>query len=353
MRTTFKTKVTAAIAALMITLTGAAAMTPADAGDSSILGSVTLTADAADVISRDQAVKWANERAREAWSEDVDHSYGTQCVDLAMKYYRYLVGYNVGGNATDYQTNKLPKGWTRTRTPQPGDLIVWGGNTKINANCRLSKYGHIGIVVAVNSKKGTVTTVETRGGSGVAAHKYTREIKYATVFIRPSFGKETSVTTDTLVNFGTYIIYSADNDSVCVGATGTTNKSNVKCVKADKKNKLNQWKAVGNGNSWKFYNVSSGKVMDICTNNVANIKNTTNIHVYSSQTKKALSATQTFKPVITKVNGNVYYRFAVSGNTSFVLDCAGESASTSSNVRLYKAAGKTNNTQNFILRRIS
>lgn len=153
-----------------------------------IFNETAITADAADSSrTKDQAVKWINARASESWAKDVDGSYGCQCVDLVMAYYRYLVGYNVGGNATNYQSNKLPGGWKRTNTPQAGDVIVWGGNTKINANYRLNKYGHVGLVVAVNSKKGTVTTVETRGGSGTAAHKYTREIKYATVFIRPAY----------------------------------------------------------------------------------------------------------------------------------------------------------------------
>ena len=48
-----------------------------------------------------------------------------------MAYYKYLIGYNVGGNGDDYATNTLPSGWTRTKNgqPQKGDILVYAGGT--------------------------------------------------------------------------------------------------------------------------------------------------------------------------------------------------------------------------------
>ena len=79
--------------------------------------------------SSDNAIAWLQEQ--EGRSIDYDGYYGAQCVDLIMAYYKYLIGYNVGGNGDDYATNTLPSGWTRTKNgqPQKGDILVYAGGT--------------------------------------------------------------------------------------------------------------------------------------------------------------------------------------------------------------------------------
>ena len=77
--------------------------------------------------SRSQAVNWVKARADESWCEDVDGSYGCQCVDLILAYYDYLLGYHQSGNAIDYASNPLPEDWKKVSgSPQPGDVVVWG-----------------------------------------------------------------------------------------------------------------------------------------------------------------------------------------------------------------------------------
>ena len=79
--------------------------------------------------SSDNAIAWLQEQ--EGRSIDYDGYFGAQCVDLIMAYYKYLIGYNVGGNGDDYATNTLPSGWTRTKNgqPQKGDILVYAGGT--------------------------------------------------------------------------------------------------------------------------------------------------------------------------------------------------------------------------------
>ena len=79
--------------------------------------------------SSDDAIAWLQEQ--EGRSIDYDGYYGAQCVDLIMSYYKYLIGYNVGGDGDDYATNTLPSGWTRTKNgqPQKGDILVYAGGT--------------------------------------------------------------------------------------------------------------------------------------------------------------------------------------------------------------------------------
>ena len=157
--------------------------------------SVTAEAAASD-FTAEQAVTWANNCATTKWDKDVDGAYGTQCVDLILAYYSYLGVSRSRGNATDYQSNTLPSGWTRVKSsPKPGDVIVWAGNTKINANYTLSKYGHVGIVVAVSGNK--LTTVETNADGKVSyAQKVSRDASYAACFIRPNFSGSVHNCTD-------------------------------------------------------------------------------------------------------------------------------------------------------------
>lgn len=143
----------------------------------------------ASATSKTQAegVAWANNAAATKWNVDVDGAAGVQCVDLIKGYYKYLGVSAVKGNATDYQTNALPSGWKRVYSnPKPGDVIVWAGSTKINANYTLSVYGHIGIVVSVSGNN--LKTVETNADGVVSyAQKVSRDATYAACFIRPNF----------------------------------------------------------------------------------------------------------------------------------------------------------------------
>ena len=166
---------------------------------------VQITASAAaSSYTAAQGASWALARANESWCVDVDGAFGCQCVDLILAYYKYLVGTTVSGNATDYQKNTLPSGWKRvTSNPQPGDICVWAGNTKINASYTLNQYGHIGIVAAVSGS--TLTTVETRGGSGEAAAKYTRGASYVACYIRPNF-KDTPAPSYDAIAQGNYYL---------------------------------------------------------------------------------------------------------------------------------------------------
>lgn len=132
---------------------------------------------------------------------DYDGAYGAQCVDLIKYYYAYLGnGKYAKGNATTYQSNAIPSGWTRVKSaPQPGDVIVWGGGTKGSASWTVSKYGHVGIVIAVNGDK--LTTVE-QNINGSPCKQTTRSASYATCFIRPDFTPDRVLTISHNVNGG-------------------------------------------------------------------------------------------------------------------------------------------------------
>lgn len=94
---------------------------------------VIKTASAASV---DDAINWIESQLGKYI--DYDGEWGAQCVDFIMAYYIALGVSPVGGNAVDYTTNSLPTGWSRIQgaQPQPGDILVYTGNT----------YGHVGIM---------------------------------------------------------------------------------------------------------------------------------------------------------------------------------------------------------------
>lgn len=156
---------------------------------SMIFGMLTVGNIIVSATSKTQAegVAWANNAAATKWNVDVDGAAGVQCVDLVKGYYKYLGVSAVKGNATDYQKNALPSGWKRVYSnPKAGDVIVWAGNTKINASYTLSVYGHIGIIVAVSGNN--LTTVETNADRKVSyAQKVSRNATYAACYIRPNF----------------------------------------------------------------------------------------------------------------------------------------------------------------------
>ena len=162
---------------------------------------VNLLSSAASYTKEDGA-NWACARANEGWNVDVDGYAGCQCVDLILAYYDVLVGYHVSGNAKEYATkDNLPSGWTRVYSnPQVGDIVVWGAGANIGWGKNWyadSTYGHIGIIKGVNSD-GSISTVETNGELGSAAHYYQRSAANVACYIRPNFKSSTTTRTDYL-----------------------------------------------------------------------------------------------------------------------------------------------------------
>ena len=117
-----------------------------------------------------EAIEWIRARGNESWWQDVDGAYGCQCVDLIFAYYKYLVGYRVGGNGCDFWTNSLPDGWYRDYTPTPGCIISWKENAYAGDGWYTDGHGHVGLVYAVSDS--TVYTVETNIGTGGHSGEY-------------------------------------------------------------------------------------------------------------------------------------------------------------------------------------
>ena len=111
---------------------------------------VTISTVSASAATAADAVQWV--KNQNGKTIDYDGVYGGQCVDLIMAYYKYLAGYNVSGNAVDYQWNSLPSGWWRDHTPEPGAVIVWGAGAYMGKSGHYadSTYGHVGIVTSVS-----------------------------------------------------------------------------------------------------------------------------------------------------------------------------------------------------------
>jgi len=110
--------------------------------------------DSTSTAARDSAVKWAKEQINKKIGDG-------QCVAFVKEYIKKHFDKDVSGNGQDYWTNT---GWTQVgagNTPQPGDIVVWGGNKynmtagKVtNADGSLKYYvGHVAIVTAVRGAK--------------------------------------------------------------------------------------------------------------------------------------------------------------------------------------------------------
>lgn len=165
--------------------------------------------------TREEAVAWVKKQIGKYLDYNKKDPWGAQCVDLIKYYYAYLGNAKYGtGNATNYQKNKLPSGWKRvTSDPKPGDVIVWGGGTTGGPGWKVSKYGHVGIVIAVDGNK--LTTVE-QNIHGSPCKKATRYASYATCFIRPDFDPARDLTIRYNVNGGTLTIadYTASEEGI-------------------------------------------------------------------------------------------------------------------------------------------
>ena len=152
---------------------------------------ISTKVSAATNHSLSEAVEWIKARGNENWWQDVDNTYGCQCVDLIMAYYRYLVGYNVWGDAKDYlNTSKLPSGWYMDTTPSPGAVIVWGGNTWTGQWTTGSR-GHVGLVYSVSGSNVFTVETNTGGTSGygtAAGAKFRTRVNCNAKYIHPDFG---------------------------------------------------------------------------------------------------------------------------------------------------------------------
>lgn len=188
------------------------------------------TVSASTNHSQDEAVSWIKARADEGWWEDVDGAYGCQCVDLIMKYYKYLVGYRVGGNACDYWSNSLPSGWYRDYTPSPGSIIVWKGNANAGNGWSTGANGHIGLVYAVSGS--TVYTVECNvsspydGGKYYACAKYRKRNPQNVIYIHPDFSGSNYKYTDITAN-EYYLKNVATGKYLSVDGCADVNKANI------------------------------------------------------------------------------------------------------------------------------
>lgn len=104
---------------------------------------------------------------------DDDGIYFGQCVDLAKKYYREVLGVApIRGNGGDYFANSpVTKFWKIYNTvrgvPRPGDVMVW-------KKTRLMPYGHVAIVVSANGLWFTSFDQNWPGGSAckLVKHSY-------------------------------------------------------------------------------------------------------------------------------------------------------------------------------------
>lgn len=274
-----------------------------------------------------EAVAWAKQQVGKYL--DYDGAYGAQCVDLTKYYYAYLGNGKYGtGNATNYQSNTLPPGWTRVKSnPQPGDVIVWGGGTKGSAGWTVHEYGHIGIVVAVNGNK--LTTVE-QNINGSPCKTVSREASYATCFIRPDFSdtKFDSYPDPQPTSGKDYIIANKASGKlldVYGGDNSSTSKSNVQIWEAVGTNKSQRFRLVKNDSGW--WSIIPLSNTGLAVNPFSDTPgNGTNVNVY---TKDASDMTQGwyFEPV----DGG-YYIIHSAYNRDTVLTASGKD--NKSNVQL-------------------
>jgi len=105
---------------------------------------------------------------------DYDHAYGNQCFDVFHQYSKEVVGNgNIGYGSikasdiyNNYSSNGVSQYYDRIPVgqgqPQPGDVIVYGGNTN-NGD-----YGHVAVITEVNGSNYTVLQQNGNNPSGSA-----------------------------------------------------------------------------------------------------------------------------------------------------------------------------------------
>ena len=127
-----------------------------------------------------EAAAWIEERKEEKWAVDYDRSGRCpQCVDLIEYYFDYLVGYHLIGDARLYANRiDLPRGWTYTNDPLPGDIGVYRADDS-------NKYGHVVLVETV-WPNGMFTYIEVCGTDGKFRHGGRLKTD-PDIYIRPAF----------------------------------------------------------------------------------------------------------------------------------------------------------------------
>ena len=249
-------------------------------------------------------------------------SKGYQCVALIQQYYKYLANTTVPGNACDYRSNKLPDGWKRYKVgetvPQPGDIVVWGPGVD-GAN---SKYGHVGIVVDVDST--SLYYVDYNGGRPKDSRGYrTRGVNKFSCVIRPDWSYSASIAN------GTYTLapMCAPNARLDVNGGSQDNFANVQ-IYGDNGTTAQQWDitALGNG----YYSLTSkisGKVLDAYLQNAVSGQNVIQYAWYGGSEQQ-----WKFKDA-----GDGYYYIIPRCNESLCLDVFEARSDNGTNVKVYTA----------------
>ncbi|MBQ9002603.1 MAG: RICIN domain-containing protein, partial [Eggerthellaceae bacterium] len=160
--------------------------------------------------SRDEAVAWARSQIGK-WL-DYDKAYGAQCVDLTKYYYDYLgVGARTG-NGYAYVNGNLPGGWTRSSSPQPGDVAAWAAGKGVAGSV-----GHVAIVVEVS---GSRFTVVEQSGNTTACRYNTYATSNPSNFLRPDWPSSGPIEPRIWPEAGAYTIQSAVGNKVLDVAGG-------------------------------------------------------------------------------------------------------------------------------------
>ncbi|MBQ9865863.1 MAG: RICIN domain-containing protein [Lachnospiraceae bacterium] len=162
--------------------------------------------------SRNDAVAWAI--AQNGKALDWDHSYGAQCVDFICYYYNYLGVTPVFGNGSDFVSNKLPAGWTRTTDSskfQPGDVLATTNG----------QYGHVGILTEVTGSQFIVYDINGSAMGKVAKTVYSKN-GFWQCAIKPDFpdriiGKRLDNGAGRQIPDGDYFIVSGLSSWDCYG----------------------------------------------------------------------------------------------------------------------------------------
>ena len=318
---------------------------------------------AASDFTQAQAVEWV--KAQNGKGLDYDGYYGVQCVDLILYYYKYLVGYTVSGNATNYLTNALPAGWTRISyydgfVAQPGDIAVWRGVGNGDY-----QYGHIGIVMTADAN-GFVSAEQNYYGNNEACKVDIWRGSYAcspygkiACVIRPNFkasepehGSYMEEGCDPVIPDGDYHIVSALGDEWWLTNAGFSmdNGGNVQLWQYDDMGCdehlyhfefIPDGKGIGRG----FYiitNKLSGKCLDVYGNPDANTLYTTsgtrrNVHQWDYDSNG--SAAQQW--AIHEIDGGekgMLYTFQIR-SSGYYMDLEDGIAASGTNISMWKGNG--------------
>lgn len=162
-----------------------------------------------------------------------------------------------------------------------------------------------------------------------------------------------SVTTDIIENGKIYIINPVNNPSLAITVTGSENKANAYLKILSKTDKSMQWKAIKDGNYWRFQNLKTNKYLDCSISSVKQAANMKNVWSYSKSTGTT-AQTQMFATKLITSGKNKFYNIKLY-NSNFSLDVYGDSVPKSgANLQIYSTQGSAGNTsQQWVLTKIS